>query len=342
MKISLLPLLACPVCSGDLEFAALEDHPHEGAELESGALRCRRCSLEYPILEGVPRLRLNDAMKDGRVASTAERFGFEWHRYPGPRPVDRDIFLEEVQLPPDALSGRLTLDAGCGMGRFSLVALSLGAEVVALDLSDALTRLIPTMRENPRLHVVQGDLLRPPFKRGAFDLVFSHGVIHHTADTKGAFDRVAALVKEGGRLSVWVYGTPGPWSSFKTNPLRSARAWLRSVLPLVWAVVWVRQILSDSLRVVTVRMPFYLLYALCWPLTALGAVPLVKYLTYSVDPQWGVRLIENFDWLAPPFQTKHTKEEVRAWFEAAGLRIVSQLAHGVVPKVGFLAERPRR
>ncbi|TBR21485.1 methyltransferase domain-containing protein [bacterium] len=341
MKMALLPLLACPVCSGELEFASLDDHPHEGAELDSGSLRCRRCSVQYPIADGVPRLRLGDAMKDGRVASTAERFGFEWHRYPGPRPgVDRDIFLEEVQLPPAALAGKLTLDAGCGMGRFSLAALELGAEVVSVDLSDALTRLIRTMRENPRLHVVQGDLLRPPFKAGTFDLVFSHGVIHHTADTKGAFDRIAPLVKKGGKLSVWVYGTPGPWSSFKTNPLRSTRAWLRSALPLVWVLVWARQLLSDSLRVVTTRMPFHLLYALCWPLTLLGAVPVLKYLTYSVDPQFGVRLIENFDWLAPPFQTKHTKEEVRGWFEGAGLRIVSQLAHGVVPKVGFLAERP--
>ena len=341
MKMALLPLLACPVCGGDLEFAALDDHPREGVELETGTLRCRRCQVEYQLVDGVPRLRLSDAMKDGRVASTAERFGFEWHRYPGPRPgVDRAIFLEEVQLPAAALAGRLTLDAGCGMGRFSLAALELGAEVVSVDLSDALTRLVPTMRETPRLHVVQGDLLRPPFKPAAFDLVFSHGVIHHTADTKGAFDRLAPLVKKGGKLSVWVYGTPGPWSSFKTNPLRSTRAWLRKVLPLVWVVVWARQILSDSLRVVTTRMPFHLLYALCWPLTFLGAVPLLKYLTYYVDPQFGVRLIENFDWLAPPFQTKHTKEEVRGWFEGAGLRIVSQLAHGVVPKVGFLAERP--
>lgn len=342
MKMRLLPLLACPVCSGELEFAALDDHPHEGTELDSGSLRCRRCKVEYPIVDGVPRLRLSDAMKDGRVASTAERFGFEWHRYPGPRPgVDRDIFLEEVQLPPAALAGQLTLDAGCGMGRFSLAALELGAEVVSVDLSDALTRLIPMMRENPRLHVVQGDLLRPPFKPGTFDLVFSHGVIHHTADTKGAFDSIAPLVKKGGKLSVWVYGTPGPWSSFKTNPLRSTRAWLRKVLPLVWVVVWVRQIISDSLRVFTTRIPFHLLYALCWPLTMLGWVPFLKYLTYSVDPQFGVRLIENFDWLAPPFQTKHTKEEVRGWFEGAGLKIISQLAHGVVPKPGFLAERPR-
>lgn len=342
MKLGLLALLACPSCAGHLEFAALEDHPRQDREVEAGTLRCRSCSRQFPIVEGVPRLRPGDALEDGRVARTAESFGFEWHRYPGSRPVDRGIFLEESQLPPEAFPGKLVLDAGCGMGRFSTAALGLGAEVVSLDLSDALTRLIPAMRGNPRLHVVQGDLLHPPLRPRSFDLVFSHGVIHHTADTKGAFDAIAGLVKQGGSLSVWVYGTPGPWSSFRSNPLRSARAWLRPLLPLVWAVVWVRQLISDSLRVLTTRLPVPVLYAMCWPLTVLGAVPLLKYLTYSVDPQFKVRLIENFDWLAPPFQTKHTKEEVRPWFEAAGFEVVSQLPHGVVPKVGFLGRRTAR
>ncbi|MBI2362674.1 MAG: methyltransferase domain-containing protein, partial [Elusimicrobia bacterium] len=242
MKLGLLPLLACPACAGHLEFASLEDGPGAGGAVESGTLRCRSCAKAFPIVEGVPRLRPGDALADGRVARTAESFGFEWHRYPGARPVDRDIFLEEVQLPPGAFPGKLVLDAGCGMGRFSAVARGLGAEVVALDLSDALTRLIGAMREDPKLHVVQGDLLHPPLRKGGFDLVFSHGVIHHTADTKGAFDAVAGLVKPGGQLSVWVYGTPGPWASFRSNPLRSTRSWLRSVLPAVWAVVWVRQL----------------------------------------------------------------------------------------------------
>lgn len=339
MKLSLLPLLACPACAGALEFAMLESHPREGFELEAGTLRCRGCAKTYPIIDGVPRLRPGDALADGRVARTAESFGFEWHRYPGSRPIDRDIFLEEIQLPPEALKGMLTLDAGCGMGRFTTVALTLGAEVVALDLSDALTRLIAEMRTNPRLHVVQGDLLHPPFKPRSFDVVFSHGVIHHTADTKGAFDSIARLVKPEGRLSVWVYGTPGSWSSFKSNPLRSSRAGLKELLWLVWVAVWMRQLLSDALRAVTTRLPVPILYALCWPLTILGAVPLLKYLTYSVDPQFKVRLIENFDWLAPPFQTKHTKEEVRPWFEEAGFTVLSQLPHGMVPKIGFLGRR---
>ena len=327
MTPDLLSLLACPACGGGLDAPG------------PGALRCRGCAKAYPVVDGIARLRPGDALEDGKVLRTAESFGWEWLRYPGARPVDRGIFLEEAQLSPAAFKGRFVLDAGCGMGRFALAALALGAEVVALDLSEALTRLLPEAAKNPKLHVVQGDLLAPPLKARTFDIVFSHGVIHHTADTERAFGRIAALVKPGGNLSVWVYGTPGPWASFKTNPLRSGRTWLRAVLPLVWLAVWARQVLSDSLRVLTTRLPVPLLYALCYPLTFLGALPVLKYLTYSVDPQFKVRLIENFDWLAPPFQTKHTKEEVRPWFERAGFTVISQLPHGVVPKVGFLGKR---
>ncbi|OIO05300.1 MAG: hypothetical protein AUJ52_13905 [Elusimicrobia bacterium CG1_02_63_36] len=347
MKLHLLSILACSFCARDLRYESLEGHPREDEEIETGSLRCAGCGAGFPIKDGIPRLRQEDASRKARedsapvsgVAKTKESFGFEWHRYPGPRPEDRGLFLEETQLDETGLEGRLILDAGCGMGRYTHVALSLGAEVVSLDLSDSLTRLIPEMMENPKLHVVQGDLLHPPLKPGVFDIVYSQGVIHHTADTRRAFDRIANLVKRDGLLSVWVYGTPGSYASFRTNPLRSNRRWLRRALPLVWVGVWIRQILSDLLRVFTTRMPVPVLYALCYPLTVMGAVPLLKYLTFSVDPEFQVRLIENFDWLAPPFQTKHTKEEFGAWFKENGYELLSRLPHGVVPKIGAIGRR---
>jgi SAM-dependent methyltransferase len=347
MKLHLLSILACPLCGSDLAYDSLEDHPREEVEIESGGLSCAGCAAAFPISDGVPRLRPEDAVREesrgsrtpSGVAKTKESFGFEWHRYPGPRAEDRGLFLEETQLDENGLDGRLVLDAGCGMGRYTHVALSLGAEVVSFDLSDSLTRLIPEMRENPKLHVVQGDLLNPPLKPGVFDVIYSQGVIHHTADTRRAFDKIAALVKRDGLLSVWVYGTPGSWASFRTNPLKSSRGWLRSVLFFVWLVVWVRQLFSDFVRVFTTRLPVPVLYALCYPLTALGAVPILKYLTFSVEPEFQVRLIENFDWLAPPYQTKHTKEEFGAWFEENGYEVLSRLPHGVVPKIGAIGRR---
>ena len=338
MKLRLLPLLACPACGGALEFFRLERLPGPEDEIETGMLRCKVCSGDYPIADSIPRL-LPGVARDWHVSKTRSSFGWEWLRYPGSRVEDRDLFLEETQLAPDAWPGRLALDAGCGMGRYARVALSLGAEVVAFDLSESLLRLVDDARGSSRLHLVQGDLLAPPFRREIFDIVYSQGVLHHTASPRGAFERLAGLVKKDGFITAWVYGAPGSFESFSTNPLRADRQGLKRHLRLVWSIVWLRQALSDLVRVVTARLPESVLYALCYPLAGLGALPFVKYLTFSVEKRFRVRLAENFDWLAPPFQSKHTKEEVRAWLEGAGCRPLKQLAHGVVPKVGFLARK---
>jgi len=338
VRTTLLPLLACPDCGGELRFASLSEHPRPEVWLESGTLACAGCRRQFPIESGIPRLYPKHSLASG-VRRTQTSFAYEWLRYPGSMPEDKPIFLEETQIPASEFEGKLTLDAGCGMGRYSRVSRSLGATVVSFDLSESITRLIPAASEDPGLHLVQGDLLHPPFKPGVFDVIYSQGVLHHTSSTEDAFLRVAPLAKKGALVSVWVYGTPGSWRSFSSNPLRTGREWLKKVLPLVWLVVWIRQILSDSVRVVTTRLPVPLLYALCYPLTALGAIPLLKYLTFSVHPHFQVRLIENFDWLAPPYQFKHTKEELREWYRHAGLDVLKQLPHGVVPKVGVLGRK---
>ncbi len=80
-------------------------------------------------------------------------------------------------------------------------------------------------------------------------------------------------------------------------------------------------------------------YALCYPLTWAGAVPGLKWLTYSVHPDFRVRLIENFDWLSPPFQSHHTKEELALWYGEEGFIPLKVLPHGLVPKPGILGRK---
>ena len=340
MKADAIARLASPCCGEPMRFSRLLQMPGDVTELEAGSLACSACRREYPIVSGVPRL-LPQGRSDARVAATSASFAWEWSRYPGAMAEDERIFLEECQLPASALKDKLVLDAGCGMGRYALVALGLGAEVVALDLSESLARLIPAARENTRLQVVQGDLLQPPFRKGTFDIVYSHGVLHHTSDTRQAFLAVAALVKPEGLLSVWVYGKAGRWRDFATNPLRPGRDWVGRHRRLAWCVVGIRQLFSDSLRLFTVHLPLALTYLLCYPLAVLGAVPLLKYLTFSVHPRFKVRLIENFDWLSPPFQFHHTKEELAEWFEEAGFDVLQVLPHGLVPKPGILGRKRR-
>ena len=339
MKRTIFSYLACPSCGGKLEFGEihgkfpLTDSDHADA----GSLRCASCKREYELAEGVPRLA---AEKLGVAArKTRDAFAFEWSRYPGSLPEDEKVFLEEAQLDAGSFKGKLVLDAGCGMGRYSVVALSLGAEVVAMDLSDSLLRVAAVAPKWPRLHVVQGDLLRPPLKPKTFDIVYSHGVLHHTSDTHEAFRRVAALVKPGGYLSVWLYGKAGRFEDFATNPLRHPESRAGRHRRAAWLLVGARHLASDLVRAVTTNLPMRLSYALSHLLALVGAIPFLKYLTFSVHPQYMVRVIENFDWISPPYQWHHTKEQLSQWFREEGFEVVSVLPHGLVPKPGVLGRK---
>ena len=330
MRETLLNIVACPYCQSSLDVSIRLKNKFG---IEEGSLFCSQCSRSYPIKEGIPRFVSEN------MGSTQERFSFEWMRYPGSLPEDEEIFLDETQLDPSAWKDRWVLDAGCGMGRYTRVAHSLGANVVALDLGGALIRLKDLANDSGRLHLVQGDLLHLPLKKESFDIIYSVGVIHHTPSPRNCVKELTQRLKPSGKLTLWVYGTAGSYRSFKTNPLKSNRQILKKFMFLVWSMVSVREFFSDTLRLFTVYLPHRLLYIFCYPLAALGKIPILKYLTFSVHPLWRVRLQENFDWLAPPYQSHHTKEEIKLWFEKNGLKVTKFLPHGFVPKVGLLGEK---
>ena len=64
-----------------------------------------------------------------------------------------------------------------------------------------------------RATFAQMNLFRPALKNGFFDFVISNGVLHHTADCRGAFTRISRLAKPGGyvdRRPVQRIQPPGP------------------------------------------------------------------------------------------------------------------------------------
>ncbi len=53
MRRSLLPILCCPVCKGDLVLTVAEE---DEKEILEGDLHCPVCQVHYPIEEGIPNL----------------------------------------------------------------------------------------------------------------------------------------------------------------------------------------------------------------------------------------------------------------------------------------------
>jgi len=53
MKKELMDILACPVCKGELELKVDEENE---TEVVTGSLYCRKCDVNYPIVDTIPNL----------------------------------------------------------------------------------------------------------------------------------------------------------------------------------------------------------------------------------------------------------------------------------------------
>jgi SAM-dependent methyltransferase len=257
-------------------------------------LACRSCAGRFPVAGGVPRLA---------VETYAASFGRQWNRYEVARPAeDEATFRVKTGIAAADLAGRLVLDAGCGGGRYARLVGGHGARVVGVDLSSAVDKAAEVCAGLPEALIVQADLLDLPVAEEAFDLVYSIGVLHHTPDPRRAFAQIARRVKPGGRLAVWLYR--------------------RNTAPQEW--------LNSGLRALTTRLPARVLEPLCAGLGALGSIPLLnrtlnKVVNFSNHPDWTLRVCDNFDWYAPRYQSHHTLDELRRWFEEEGFTDIRTL-----------------
>lgn len=277
--------LKCIVCG-----SAMSSADHDG-------YRCAVCGAEFPLVRGVARFVDR--------SDYAGSFGYQWTRFSNVQldsasglTRSRDTFVTKTRWTTAELAGERILDAGCGMGRFTEVCCDSGAEVHAVDLSNAVEVAAQNLRDRKRAHFYQADIFRLPFADESFDRVFSIGVLHHTPDTRGAFHRLVRLVRPGGRIAIWVYSTK-----------------LRAMLG------------SELLRPVTSRLPRALMLQaakLAIPLYYVHRFPLIGRVTsvllptsLEANPTW--RWLDTFDWYTPRYQWKHSDDEVVGWFEEAGL-----------------------
>jgi SAM-dependent methyltransferase len=284
-------LLSCLKCSGT------------GVSLIGDAWVCPACATRFPIVRGVARFV-------GSQEYTGS-FGFQWNYFAksqldsanGTR-RSQDMFVKKTGFTLGKLRGARVLDAGCGMGRFAEVALEAGAEVHAVDLSEAVEAARGNLAGRGDISFYQADILNLPFAHGTFDYIYSIGVLHHTPSTRQAFQRLVPLLRPGGRIAIWVYSTR-----------------LRLMVG------------SEIMRPITSRLPKRLLLGMCRvakPLYHVHRIPVVGLMTRVVlptslhpDPEW--RWLDTFDWYSPRYQFKHTGAELAEWFHEAGLVDVTPL-----------------
>jgi len=158
-------------------------------------------------------------------AELKERVRAFWQAHPcGTKFSDAEIgtreFFERIEAHryakewhiPDAADfagahGLRVLEIGCGLGTDGVQFAKAGADYTGVDLTDAAIELA---RKRFELSALRGELRvsdaeNLDFADESFDLVYSHGVLHHTPDIARAVSEIHRVLKPEGRAIVMLY-----------------------------------------------------------------------------------------------------------------------------------------
>jgi SAM-dependent methyltransferase len=301
--------MACLECDAPFELRA---DRVDGDHIMEGALRCVKCSKEYPILRGVPRLVAGEVSREQEA--TAEAFGYEWTHFSQLEATYEDEFLDWIKpIGKDFFQGKVVLDGGCGKGRHAALSAAFGAsEVIGIDISDAVDAAFANTRNLPNVHIIQANIYDLPLK-ASFDYAYSIGVLHHLPDPKAGFLSLIRYLKPDGRISAWVYGEEGNW--WITNLVSPVRTLVTSRLPPV-----ITKALSFCIAV-PMQLALKILYRpINERLSILKGLLFYNDYLYSIS---GFSFRENystvFDHLVAPTAFYISRDEFVKWFEEANL-----------------------
>ncbi|NCU04706.1 MAG: methyltransferase domain-containing protein [Chitinophagaceae bacterium] len=192
-------------------------------------------------------------------------------------------FLQESDLRIDDLKGKSVIDVGSGHGVTTGKIANLSELVIGVELSRAVEEAYKRNNQT-NAHFVQGDLLFLPFAGESFDLLYSSGVLHHTADTKKSLFAVENLVKKGGRICIWLYHP-------QDNKIHNAML---------------------SIRKVTGKLPillsFILLMVFVFPISFL-----VKKIKRKRELNYREEIIDILDMFTPEFRFEIAHDEAKKW-----------------------------
>ena len=153
----------------------------------------------------------------GKLWSVAPQYWAN-HFEPYFLPIYRKVF-EKVEISDDTS----LLDAGCGSGLFSSLAIKAGAHVTGVDAASGLLEI--ARRRNPDNIFLEEDLESLPFGDESFDVVAGFNSFQYAGDFENALREAKRVLKKDGKLVVVIWDKPE--ASDGTNVLKA----IGSLLP---------------------------------------------------------------------------------------------------------------
>jgi ubiquinone/menaquinone biosynthesis C-methylase UbiE len=116
-----------------------------------------------------------------------------------------DYLRDYVDFP--RYRGKKVLEIGCGVGIDLLQFARAGAQVSARDLTENAIQLATAnlARQGYQGDLEVGNAEALDFPDASFDVVYSHGVLHHTVDTEKSIGEVYRVLRTGGEAVIMLY-----------------------------------------------------------------------------------------------------------------------------------------
>lgn len=291
MQINAVEHFVCPKCHHALDLSITRQ---EGTKVKTGNLSCMHCENSYEIVNYIPRFVDSEAY--------VESFGDEWHLFKRVKNDRMQMSMDEMQnylsLEEIDITGKTVLEIGCGAGPYLEVSAKhwKAKHVFGIDLSRAVDAAYENVGDLENITIIQADLFHLPFKNQQFDVLYSLGVLHHTPNTKDAFQAVSKKVAKGGLMSVWLYGAY--WLRKSANQDR-IRKYITSKLSS-------RQLYRFSIF----ASYLYYLYKIPFIGTALR-----ETIPIAMDTDKDVRALNTHDLYSPEYINRHYADELYEWYE---------------------------
>lgn len=142
--------------------------------------------------------------------------------------------------------GKRVLELGCGIGTDGARFSASKAWYVGCDLTENAVQISKQRFAALNLpgNFTNLDAETLPFADRVFDIVYSHGVLHHTPDTQKAFDEVHRVLKPGGKAVIMVYHRRS--YNYYINILVLRRLGVR-LLQFPWGLKFVHRVTGEDL-----------------------------------------------------------------------------------------------
>jgi len=312
MKKELLKILDCPVCQ-DGQKLIIKQYGIINDEIDTGELECPQCHKSYKISNGIPRMSPGNT--NMQVKSAQKGFGnlfrlwnsgkFGTDLLYGQSASDEELtFFQRFSITGEDLKGKTILDAGCGVGRLTKCLSHYSpASIVGIDIHNSMDQVYSRCKSLSNVHILEGDLVKLPFKNKQFDLVWCEGVLPYIYDHLKALGQLINVLKPGGLIYIWVYDSyENSYMAKFTNLFYNSHKYPHWLLLLISrSGGWLFFIL-DKLKQRTGK--------------------------YSSLTSYQNRCFSLYDLLSQKFRKCFSKEEVLGWFNDYDVKIIRRHSPG--------------